>query len=199
MVRDCQLLPATGSPVLMTAIISLNLPYPKDETYFWVLGFLKHSPTSQRIALLFEPLGAKWISVHFLMRSSSDWRLWEFCMLAIRSAREGIRHFARKFIMSYSGFLIALVFLSKQNPSIPDPAKFICSVVVGAIVMSFVPGRSRYIPRSERRKIKGHGGHIDHIWPYWLGGSNTADNLRRISAKRNLRKGGKLPKLWDWF
>ena len=122
-----------------------------------------------------------------------------YAMLAIRSAREGIRQFVRTFVISYLSFLIAIAFLATQKPTMPNPAKFACSVIVGAIVMSFIPGRSRYIPRSERRKIKGHGGHIDHIWPYWLGGSNTADNLRRISAKRNLRKGGKLPKLWDWF
>src|SRR5262249_54004242 len=57
----------------MTAIISLNLPHPKDETYFWGLDFLSLRPLPKEYA-------AKWISVHFLMRSSSDWRLWAFCM-----------------------------------------------------------------------------------------------------------------------
>ena len=122
-----------------------------------------------------------------------------YAMLAIRSAREGIRNFVRTFLISYLSFFIAMAFLATQKPMMPNPAKFACAIIVGAIVMSFIPGRSRYIPRSVRRKIKGRRGHIDHIWPYWLGGSNTADNLRRISAKRNLRKGGKLPKLWDWF
>ncbi len=122
-----------------------------------------------------------------------------YAMLAIRSAREGIKHSLYCFCLGYAAFFITIMFLSQRDPTMPPVGKLFWSVLAGAFVMHLVPGRSRYIPRSEKRKVRGRGGHVDHIWPYWLGGSNTADNLRRIPKKANLRKGGKLPKPWDWF
>ena len=69
--------------------------------------------------------------------------------------------------------------------------------------------RSRYIPRSERRKAiarfersgklydpRLH--HIDHIIPYSRGVSNKVDNLRVMDRDRNLAKSDKSP-WWDIF
>ncbi len=71
------------------------------------------------------------------------------------------------------------------------------------------PRRSRYIPRSERRKViarfersgrryDSRRHHIDHIIPYAKGGSNRADNLRVLDGEKNLAKSDRSP-WWDVF
>lgn len=40
---------------------------------------------------------------------------------------------------------------------------------------------------------------LDHIRPYSRGGGHTEDNLRVVAKGRNLRKGSRAPKPWDWF
>ncbi len=69
--------------------------------------------------------------------------------------------------------------------------------------------RSRYLPKATRRAViekdlngekydsKKH--HIDHVWPFSKGGSNTRDNLRVIEKKINLQKGAKRPRMRDMW
>ena len=69
--------------------------------------------------------------------------------------------------------------------------------------------RSRHIPRSVRRaviardlkdeKFDPEKHHIDHVWPFSKGGSNTIDNLRVIDKRRNLRKRAKRPGIWEMW
>jgi 5-methylcytosine-specific restriction endonuclease McrA len=80
--------------------------------------------------------------------------------------------------------------------------------IAGAVIV-FVSkssiGRSRYIPAGIKRAViardlKGEKfdstkHHIDHIWPFVLGGGNTLDNLRVVERARNLKKGKKRPRL----
>lgn len=40
---------------------------------------------------------------------------------------------------------------------------------------------------------------LDHIRAYSRGGGHTEDNLRVVAKGRNLRKGNRAPKPWDWF
>ncbi len=114
-------------------------------------------------------------------------------MLAIRSAREGIKHSLYCFCLGYAAFFFIFMVLSERDPTMPPVGKLIWSVLAGAFVMHLIPGRSCYIPRSEKRKVRGRGGHIDHIWPYWLGGSNTADKSEKNSEKGKSSKRWKAP------
>ena len=41
--------------------------------------------------------------------------------------------------------------------------------------------------------------HVDHVWPFSRGGSHTADNLRVIEKKKNLRKGAKRPRMQEMW
>jgi hypothetical protein len=85
------------------------------------------------------------------------------------------------------------------------------SAIVGVAGFAFFPKRSRHIPAQVRRRViskhvrktgesydrKEH--HFDHIVPFSKGGSHTADNLRVLSKKKNLRKGAKLPRPTDYL
>jgi 5-methylcytosine-specific restriction endonuclease McrA len=69
--------------------------------------------------------------------------------------------------------------------------------------------RSRYVSKSVRREViardlKGERydpakHHIDRVWPFSKGGSHTADNLRVIEKKKNLKKGAKRPGMRDMW
>lgn len=69
--------------------------------------------------------------------------------------------------------------------------------------------RSRYIVRATRRAViardlKGEPydaseHHIDHVWPFSKGGSNTSDNLRVIEKGKNLKKGAKRPRMREMW
>ncbi len=110
--------------------------------------------------------------------------------------------------------LVGLVFLGvvtylQQKGSTPETA-FLGGVIAALVLNGFVPNRSRYIPKSERRMAIGrfesetrqkydpqlHD--LDHIVPFSKGGSNTADNLRVTTQRENRSKGAKSP-WWDLF
>jgi hypothetical protein len=99
-------------------------------------------------------------------------------------------------------FIIASKFL---QPPQPIYCALIAELVAG---IYFKPrARSRYIPRSERRKViarfERSGRHydpkkheIDHVVPHSRGGVSKADNLRVIERERNRAKAAR-PPWWD--
>jgi hypothetical protein len=120
--------------------------------------------------------------------------------------REGILFRLDRIIL---GVLLGLVVyaVAVQAGRVTPQVAALAGIVVGAAVAA--KKRSRRIPARVRReviardlrgkKFDSRKHHIDHTWPYSRGGSHTTDNLRVAARRENLRKGAKLPKLWDLF
>lgn len=128
-------------------------------------------------------------------------------LLGLRKRREGIRHALRRLIMLEASYLIVALYLAGAvywNPA----ASIAAGVIVALAVDRFMPRRSRYIPKTERRKViqrferqtgesynpRRHD--IGHIVAFKRGGSNTADNLKVECRRENRSKGAKSP-WWD--
>lgn len=155
------------------------------------------------------PLLAKVLLFALCMRVGLYW------LLALRRAREGIRHFARNLLyVAAALYLVVLGFwlvTHVQNGSPNAPIMFaIGFVFLAAGIINLRksrPARKRSIPANVRRAVAARdlGGrpfdpdkhHIDHIWPFSKGGSHTLDNLRVIAKTENLRKGTKRLRLSD--
>lgn len=119
--------------------------------------------------------------------------------------REGIAYRLRNIVraeLAYLGVTFLLLYLKQ-----PLAVALLGGVVCALIVERRTPSRRRYISKSERRKVIARfelsGGRfnrrtheIDHVIPFSKGGSNTADNLRVISRRKNRAKGRKSP-WWD--
>lgn len=136
-----------------------------------------------------------------------------YWLVALRRAREGVRHFARNlFYAAAAAYLVALGFwmvTHVQNGSPTAPIMFVIGFFFLASGIVFLrkkrPVRKRAIPLSVRQAVKARDlgnrpfdpekHHIDHIWPFSKGGSHTPDNLRVIAKRENLRKGAKRPGL----
>jgi hypothetical protein len=155
------------------------------------------------------PLLAKVLLLALCMRVGLYW------MLALRRAREGVRHFARNLLyVAAALYLVVLGFwlvTHVQNGSPNAPIIFaIGFVFLAAGIINLRkkrPARKRYIPARMLNAVKARDlgnrpfdpnkHHVDHIWPFSKGGSHTMDNLRVIAKTENLRKGAKRPRLRD--
>jgi hypothetical protein len=157
------------------------------------------------------PLIVKAVLVALCLRVCLYW------LLALRRAREGVRHFARN--LFYVGAAVYLVVLGfwmvthVQNGSPTAPLMFVGGFIflAGSIISlrKRRRPRKRTIPLRVRQAVKARDlgntpfdpdkHHIDHIWPFSKGGSHTPDNLRVIAKKENLRKGAKRPRLRDMW
>jgi hypothetical protein len=124
---------------------------------------------------------------------------------ALRLSRETARPAIRDFAI---GVLIGLLYYFWRGAAHGDPP--IEAVLFGVIALVIFPRKhTRYIPAKVKRQVvardlKGERydsrkHHIDHKWPHSRGGSNTADNLRVIDKRKNLKKGAKKPGLWELF
>jgi hypothetical protein len=130
-----------------------------------------------------------------------------FILLGLHKRREGIRHSLRRFIIvgvSYLGVVAYFV----QSGRWPPAASVAAGVIAALAVDSFIPRRTRYISKAERRETiqrfeKQTGERYDprkhdigHIVAFSRGGSSTADNLKVESRRENRSKGAKSP-WWD--
>jgi hypothetical protein len=136
-----------------------------------------------------------------------------YWLRALRLAREGARLFLRnviKAVLVFCGVMVILAAVRLQTHLQPAQEQ------VGAGFLSLIffarsrsVKRSRYIPKATRRAVikrdlKGEEfdstkHHLDHVWPFSRGGSHTADNLRVIAKKRNLKKGAKRPRMREMW
>ena len=157
------------------------------------------------------PLIVKAVLIALCLRVCLYW------LLALRRAREGVRHFARNlFYTAAAVYLVVLGFwmvAHVQNGSPTAPIMFVSGLIflAGGIVSlrKRRRARKRTIPLRVRQAVKARDlgntpfdpdkHHIDHIWPFSRGGSHTPDNLRVIAKKENLRKGAKRPRLHDMW
>ncbi len=129
-----------------------------------------------------------------------------FLLLAIRRRRESILHRLRRAIIGEATYFGVALILAKLGRT---PLEAILGgILAGFIVMQRMPGRSRHIPKSVRRKkiaefelqtgkkFNPRKHELDHEIPFSRGGSHTDDNLRVIEKRRNRSKGAKSP-WWD--
>jgi hypothetical protein len=128
-------------------------------------------------------------------------------LLSLYRRREGVRHFLRGYIVALIAYVGVALYLVKSGLQ-PLPAIAIGVLAGFAMARLLVPRRSRYIPRSERRraiaayerdtrrKYDPKTDEFDHEIAFARGGSSTADNLRIRSRTENRRKGKKSP-WWD--
>jgi hypothetical protein len=134
-----------------------------------------------------------------------------FCLYwlrAFRLAREGVLSLIGSFAIGVLIFIVGAQVLVAAGVK-RDDAPLIAGLVGGAYFLKSRNRRSRYIPASVKRAViardlKGKRynsakHHIDHVWPYSRGGSNTIDNLRVIEKEKNLQKGARRPALRDMW
>ncbi len=137
------------------------------------------------------------------------WGLNSFIVIrTISAAREGIRHdLSRVGGAALVGVVIYGLFAAIRPGNVE-----LATGLAGAgvlCVLAFGRKRSRHIPAHVRqaviaRDLRGakfdpRRHHLDHIQPFSRGGSHTEDNLRVVNRRKNLRKGARKPKPWDWF
>lgn len=127
-------------------------------------------------------------------------------LYALRLRREAIRHVLRSLAIISGVFILALAY--GRSAEWGEEKSFIAAILAAVVVDGFMRRRSRYIPRSERRKAiarfeaatgKRFNSRIhefDHVVPFSKGGSGTADNLRVVRREENRSKGAKSP-WWD--
>ena len=133
-----------------------------------------------------------------------------YWLRALRLAREGARLFLQNVAFASLAFIACQVVLAGMQ--VPHNNAVALSGLAALVVFGIRRQRlrrSRYIPVGVRRAViardlKGEEydptrHHIDHVWPFSKGGSHTADNLRVIDKKRNLKKGAKRPRLRDMW
>jgi len=127
-------------------------------------------------------------------------------------AREGIGFFKKQLSHAALLFIAIVLIFAALGQSIMEPAQRVpfAGLVAGIfVIVQLAKKRSRYIPKSIRnaviaRDLKGakfdsRKHHIDHRWPFSLGGSSSQDNLRVIDKNENLKKGAKRPRFRDMW
>lgn len=136
-----------------------------------------------------------------------------YWLRALRLAREGARLFLRNVasaVLVFCASMLILAAVRLQTQFQPTQEQVIAAIVALLFFGRFQSRkRSRYIPKTTRRAViardlKGEKfdpekHHIDHVWPFSKGGSNTSDNLRVIAKEKNLRKGAKRPRMRDMW
>src|SRR5260370_14951677 len=129
-----------------------------------------------------------------------------FLLVSIRRRREAIRHRIRRVIVVEAAYL-GVVYLMAQTGR-TGIESLLGGIVAALIVNQTMPGRSRHIPASvRRRKIAGYElrtgkkfnprkHELDHEVAFSKGGSHTEDNERVIEKRKNRSKSAKSP-WWD--
>ncbi len=126
--------------------------------------------------------------------------------VSIRRRRENFLHNLR--VLMVSGLAGLLTYTLANGAGWNQNQAAVTAFLVAALALLLAPRRSRRIPAHVKRRVisrwqaetgmkyNSRRWEIDHIVPFSQGGSNTEDNLRVISKKRNRSKGGKPPN-WD--
>jgi len=136
---------------------------------------------------------------------------WYFYQIASRK-KERVRWKLKRATVALIAYLIATLTLAKQGLAPLEAVLVGMLVGVGCAWLLVKPPKTgRRIPRAIRQQViardltsKGQKWdstkhHIDHLVPFSRGGDNSVRNLRVIEKHKNLRKGGKMPGLWDFL
>lgn len=109
-------------------------------------------------------------------------------------------------------YLGAATILGRQHLAPLESIVFAMLVGVGcAELLVRRPRRDRRIPKPIRQQViardltsKGLKWdstkyHLDHVVPFSRGGDHSVRNIRVLEKERNIRKGNRMPKLWDFL
>lgn len=136
-----------------------------------------------------------------------------YWLRALRLAREGVRLFLRNLLKAVAAFCFSMALLAAiraRTHLLPSQEQVIAGFVALILFGKWQSRkRSRYISKSVKRAViardlKGEEydpakHHIDHVWPFSKGGSNTSDNLRVITKDKNLKKGARRPRIGEMW
>jgi hypothetical protein len=129
-----------------------------------------------------------------------------FVLLSLRRRREAIAHAMRRIFLAELTYLVVTVLMVKAGRTPLE--SLLAGVLCGLVVNGRIPGRSRHVPSSVRRKkiaeyelrtgkkFNASKHELDHEVPFSRGGSHTEDNLRVVAKRKNRSKGAKAP-WWD--
>lgn len=135
-----------------------------------------------------------------------------YCFQVFRRKKEWLAFKFKRVLVGETAFL-GSAYLLAQN-KLPVGEVMLFSLLIGfgvAFILVREPRSRRRIPKSLRQQViardliaKGlkwdpEKHHIDHIVPYSRGGDTSLKNLRVVEKKRNLQKGGKMPRMRDFF
>jgi hypothetical protein len=135
-----------------------------------------------------------------------------YWLRALRLARDSARLFLLNLLKAGTVFAFSMAFLTKTH--LPPSQQQIFSGILALVCFKkwrwqAKATRSRRIPKAVRlavieRDLKGERfdpqtHHIDHVWPFAMGGSHTIDNLRVIEKRSNLQKGARRPRLREMW
>lgn len=150
--------------------------------------------------------------IHVTGDSAVDWIILAigalvcvYWLRALRLAREGARIFLGNLALAVIVFFLCNAYLAtKTQKNSAMAISFMAGLAVFGIRKKRTK-RTRYYSKAVKRAVierdlKGEAydstkHHIDHVWPFSRGGSNTLDNLRVIPKEKNLRKGAKRPRM----
>jgi HNH endonuclease len=129
-----------------------------------------------------------------------------FILVSVRRRREAIRHAIRRVLFAEGTYLLVVYFMVQAGRTALET--LLAGLLCGLIVNQMMPGRSRHIPASVRRrkiaeyelktgkKFNSRTHELDHEVPFSRGGSHTEDNLVVTEKRKNRSKGGRSP-WWD--
>jgi hypothetical protein len=137
--------------------------------------------------------------------------LWYLFQIGSRR-QEWLRFKIKRAVVGMVAYLIAAVILAQQKLPPIETLSFAVLTGLGcAFLLVAPPSNERRIPKSVRQAViardltsKGLKWdpakyHIDHVVPFSRGGDHSIRNLRVIEKQRNLGKGDKMPRLWDFL
>ena len=112
----------------------------------------------------------------------------------------------RRVFLAEATYILVVYFMVQAGRT--TMKALLAGVLGGVIVNQMIPGRSRHVPASVRRrkiaefelrtgqKFNPHKHELDHEIPFSRGGSSTEDNIVVTEKKKNRSKGAKTP-WWD--
>ena len=127
-------------------------------------------------------------------------------LVSLRRRREAIRHAIRRVFFAEATYVLVVYLMVLAGRTTLEA--LLAGVLSGFVVNKMMPGRSRHIPASVRRrkiaeyelrsgkKFNPRKHELDHEVPFARGGSHTEDNLVVTEKRRNRSKGAKSP-WWD--
>jgi len=127
-------------------------------------------------------------------------------LASLNRRREAIIHKFRRVFFAECAYFAVVYLMMHAGRTIIEA--LLAGILAAVIVNRIMPGRSRHIPSSVRRrkiaeyelrtgkKFNSRKHELDHEVAFSRGGSHTSENLRVLERKKNRSKGAKSP-WWD--
>lgn len=127
-------------------------------------------------------------------------------LLSLYRRRQGLAHRASIILRAEAAYIVTVILGAMLQ--IPAEFSIVVGMLVGVVLATRQPARSRNIPASVRRQVIARWQvetgekfnpkkyEVHHVIPFSQGGSSTLDNLRVVSKKENRSRGDRSP-WWD--